>query len=138
MELAKGPGFSKDSWAPLADIVATDEFVRVGNFKEVMNWPEYVDFLTNWATASTWEGSFKRLTETPDLVILELEERSSVGDFSSVVNSVSVYEFDDAGKVSPSMSTCRWHSPKAPCSAVMRTSGSPNEFSFTPTGNDPP
>ena len=100
VELAKGPGFSKDSWAPLADIVATDEFVRVGNFKEVMNWPEYVDFLTNWATASTWEGSFKRLTETPDLVILELEERSSVGDFSSVVNSVSVYEFDDAGKVS--------------------------------------
>ncbi len=55
VELAKGPGFSKDSWAPLADIVATDEFVRVGNFKEVMNWPEYVDFLTNWATASTWE-----------------------------------------------------------------------------------
>ncbi|MBF0660429.1 hypothetical protein [Rhodococcus sp. (in: high G+C Gram-positive bacteria)] len=99
VDRAKQPGFTADSWSPLAELVATDEFVRVGNFKEVMNWSEYVDFLTNWASSAQWEGSFKRITETPDLVILELEERSSVGEFSNVVDSVSIYEFDDNGKI---------------------------------------
>jgi hypothetical protein len=96
---AKDPGFSAESWAPLAELVAVDEFERVGNFKEVMNWDEYVTFLTNWAPAAEWECSFKRITERANVVFLELEERSTMGDFSSVVNSVSVYEFDDAGKI---------------------------------------
>jgi hypothetical protein len=96
---AKQPGFSVESWAPLAELVAVDEFERVGNFKEVMNWREYVAFLTKWATSSEWECSFKRITETQNVVFLELEERSSVGGFTSVVNSVSVYEFDAAGKI---------------------------------------
>lgn len=99
VDRAKQPGFTADSWSPLAELIATDDFVRVGNFKEVMNWTEYVDFLTNWASSAQWEGSFKRITETPGAVFLELEERSSVGDFSSVVNSVSVYEFDDNEKI---------------------------------------
>jgi hypothetical protein len=79
--------------------VAVDEFDRVGPFKEVMDWNSYVTFLTNWAMSSDWEGSFKRITEFPDLVFLELEERSTVGNFSSVVNSLSVYEFNGAGKI---------------------------------------
>lgn len=96
---AKKPGFTVDSWAPLAELVAVEEFARVGAFKEVMRWADYVEFLTNWATASEWECSFKRLTETNDLVFLELEERSNVGDHSSVVNSLSVYEFTDDDKI---------------------------------------
>ena len=99
VDRAKEPGFTTANWAPLAELVATDEFVRVGNFKEVMNWTEYVDFLTGWASASQWEGLFKRVTEVGGLVFLELEERSSVGDFSNVVNSVSVYEFDESDKI---------------------------------------
>ena len=99
VDAAKRPGFSVDSWAPLAALVAIDEFERVGPFKEVMKWPEYVDFLTNWATSSEWECSFKRITETDGLVFLELEERSAVGDFSNVVNSLSVYEFDSTGLI---------------------------------------
>jgi hypothetical protein len=92
---AKKPGFSVDSWAPLAELLATDEFERVGAFKEVMTWSDYVNFLTNWAMSSEWECSFKRITESDGRVFLELEERSKVGDFSSVVNSLSVYEFTD-------------------------------------------
>ena len=37
---AKRPGFSAGSWAPLAELVAVDEFTRVGPFKEVMNWDD--------------------------------------------------------------------------------------------------
>lgn len=96
---AKQPGFSEASWAPLAAHADTARFERVGNFKEVMNWQEYVAFLTPWAMHCGWECSFKRVTEAPGLVILELEERSEAGGVTSTVNSVSVYEFDDAGKL---------------------------------------
>lgn len=96
---AKDPGFSVDSWAPLAELIAVDEFIRIGPFKEVMNWDEYVEFLTNWAKSSDWDCSFKRLTETADVAFLELEERSRIGDFSSVVNSASVYEFNADNKI---------------------------------------
>ncbi|MCT7662091.1 hypothetical protein [Mycobacterium deserti] len=96
---AKQPGFSVESWMPLAELIAVDEFVRIGPFKEVMNWAEYAEFLTNWAISADWDCSFQRITETPDLVFLELEERSRIGDFSSVVNTISVYEFDADDKV---------------------------------------
>lgn len=96
---AKRPGFSDASWAPLADVVAVDEFERVGNFLEVMRWSDYVSFLTKWAQSSTWECSFKRITEKQGVVFLELEERSKTGPHSSTVNSLSVYEFNQAGKL---------------------------------------
>ena len=96
---AKRPGFTVDSWAPLGELVAVEKFERVGPFKDVMQWPDYVGFLTNWATSSEWECSFKRITETEDLVFLELEERSTVNDYTSSVNSISVYDFDDTGKI---------------------------------------
>ncbi|BCI54315.1 hypothetical protein NIIDNTM18_35930 [Mycolicibacterium litorale] len=96
---AKDPEFSVESWAPLAELIAVDEFVRIGPFKEVMNWTEYVEFLTNWAKSSDWDCSFKRLTETADVAFLELEERSRIGDFSSVVNTASVYEFNADDKI---------------------------------------
>lgn len=99
VDSAKDSGFSVRSWEPLAELVAVDEFERVGNFKEVMNWEQYTDFLTNWASSSEWEGVFKRVTETPGLVFLELEERSSVGEFSNVVNSLAAFEFNEAGKI---------------------------------------
>lgn len=99
VDAAKLPGFSVESWAPLADMVAVDEFERVGNFKEVMSWNDYVTFLTQWAMSAEWECSFKRITESSDVVFLELEERSQAAGHRSVVNSTSVYEFNAAGKL---------------------------------------
>lgn len=32
-------------------------------------------------------------------MFLELEERSRIGEFDNVVNSLSVYEFTDAGRI---------------------------------------
>ena len=99
VDLAKQPGFSVHSWAPLAEHVAVAEFERVGNFKEVMNWQAYVGFLTQWAMSSEWECSFKRITQSGNVVFLELEERSRVGTHTSTVNSATVYEFNAAGKL---------------------------------------
>ncbi|CAA0127784.1 Uncharacterised protein [Mycolicibacterium vanbaalenii] len=99
VDAAKEPGFGVDGWAPLGDLVAVDEFVRVGNFKEVMNWQEYISFLTNWAASAEWGCSFKRISQVGEVVFLELEERSKVGTFESVVNSMSVYEFTADGRI---------------------------------------
>jgi hypothetical protein len=99
IDQAKQPGFSIESWAPLAALVDTDRFVRVGNFKEVMDWQDYIGFLTNWAPNAEWECSFKRITENGDTVLLELEERTDAGGFKSAVNSLSVYEFGPDGKI---------------------------------------
>ncbi len=99
VDAAKQPDFTVESWAPLAELIAVDGFVRVGPFKEVMNWAEYTEFLTNWAKSSDWDCSFRRVSEAGDVVFLELEERSRIGDFSSVVNTASVYEFNAADKI---------------------------------------
>ena len=99
VDRAKEPGFSVASWAPLAELVDTGAFERVGNFKEVMNWDDYVRFLTDWAKSSEWDCSFKRIAEAGHVVYLELEERAAFGDYRTVVNSASVYEFNPAGKI---------------------------------------
>lgn len=96
---SKQPGFAVDGWADLAALVNVEEFERVGNFLEVVNWHEYAEMLTNWAISSQWECSFKRVTEVGRTVFLELEERSAIGDQRSTVNSVSVYEFDDTSRI---------------------------------------
>jgi hypothetical protein len=96
---AKEPGFSTESWAPLAALVAVDDFERVGNFKEVMSWSDYIGFMTRWAPTAEWNGSFKRVTEHDGVVYLELEERLGSGENVSAVNSLTVYEFDRSGKI---------------------------------------
>ncbi|MFM6831435.1 MAG: hypothetical protein ACKOVA_14035 [Novosphingobium sp.] len=90
--------YSPDEWLGLRDFV-TDDFERVGNFKEVMTFDDMVRFLQAWAPTQHWEGSFKRVTEHDNVVWLELEERVGEGAEQSAVNSVSVYEFNEAGRI---------------------------------------
>jgi len=99
MVQSKESGFNRNSWAPLADLVDVEQFERIGNFKEVMDWKGYLDFLTSWAMGSEWECSFKRITELGNIVFLELEERARIDDFANVVDSISVYEFNEAEKI---------------------------------------
>jgi hypothetical protein len=90
--------YSPDEWLGLKDFVSED-FQRIGNFKEAMNIDDMIRFLQAWAPTQHWEGSFKRVTEQDKVVWLELEERIGEGDQQAAVNSVSVYEFDDAGRI---------------------------------------
>jgi hypothetical protein len=99
VEKAKQPGFTAAEWNPLEKLVAVDEFERVGAFLEVMNWQQYTGFVTQFARSSGWEGSFRRIHESNNVVYLELTERCTTGDRLDVVNSVSVYEFNAAGKI---------------------------------------
>jgi hypothetical protein len=97
---AKEPGFTAADWAPLAEFVATDDFERVGTWMEVMNWRQYAEFMTEWAKSSMgFDTTVRRVSELPGLVYLEIEERHTRPGGVAVVNSLSVYEFDDDGKI---------------------------------------
>jgi hypothetical protein len=96
---AKQPGFTRAGWAPLADLVATDEFVCVGNFRERVSWSQYEDLLTMWAKATEWDFIVRRVTEGDGYAILELAENAKYPDREETYNSVSVYEFNAAGKL---------------------------------------
>jgi hypothetical protein len=87
-------------WAPLAEFVAVDTFERVGTFLEVQNWQQYTEMLTHWASATeTFETTVRRISELPGLVYFEIEERHFRGGDAHVVNSMTVFEFDEDGKI---------------------------------------
>jgi len=89
-----------DDWAPLAEFVAVDDFERVGTFMEVQDWRQYTEMLTQWAASvDKFDTTVRRITEGPELVYFEIEERHFRGEIVNVVNSMTVFEFDQAGKI---------------------------------------
>jgi hypothetical protein len=87
-------------WVPLAEFVAVDEFERVGTFLEVQDWRRYTEMLTQWASATdSFETTVRRVSELPGLVYFEVEERHIRGGTVSVVNSMTAFGFNDAGKI---------------------------------------
>lgn len=93
------PNFSARDWAPLAALVDTANFERIGTFKEIVNWEEYVELLTKWAVRSSWDVKVRRITEQPGCVFLELAEFSSYQGSSDAIYSLSVYEFGEGRKL---------------------------------------
>lgn len=101
-KLKLGPLTDAD-WAPIESLVDTAAYQRVGVFMglkaEVIDWPTYRSYVTAYAAATTWEGTLRRITETPGRVILELEERNGFDGKTDVSNTVTIYEFDAAEKL---------------------------------------
>ena len=95
--------FSEADWAPMEEMVDTKNFVRLGVFSkpqsEVIDWPTYKKYVTQYAGATSWEGTLRRITETPGLVHLELEERNTRDGMMDVSNTVTIYRFNQAGKL---------------------------------------
>ena len=96
---AKEAGFADAAWAPLEAMVATEAFERIGIWREVMNWPQYVGFLTKFASAKGFESTVRRITETANLVFYEIEEHHIKDGRVNIVNSMNVFEFDDDGRI---------------------------------------
>jgi limonene-1,2-epoxide hydrolase len=96
---AKKPGFSQADWSPLAELVAVDEFERVGMWRDVMGWAEYIDMLTEFAKANDFDASGHRIAEAGGRVYFEREERHIKGETVHAVNVLSVYEFNDKGEI---------------------------------------
>jgi hypothetical protein len=87
-------------WTPLAEFVAVDDFERVGTFLERQNWNQYTEMLTSWASATkSFETTVKRISQIEALVYYEIEERHFRGDSVHIINSMTVFEFDENDKI---------------------------------------
>jgi hypothetical protein len=100
----KQSGSSDADWAQLEEIVDVRNFQRVGVFltnqAEVSNWQQYKGLITQYGGATAWEGTLRRITEVPGLVFLELEERNTRDGVTDISNTVTIYKFNDAVKLS--------------------------------------
>ena len=96
---AKDPGFGKASWAPLEELIAVDTFERIGILREVMDWSTYAEFLTKWAASKEFWTRVRRITERAPFVFYEAEEHHLTDGVETVINSMNVFEFDEAGKI---------------------------------------
>lgn len=100
VDAAKQPGFGESGWDELAALLDTENFERVGNDKVAMGWEVYRSLLTGWATTTDFWAEFRRVSEVGNLVFLELTEHNMpLGGAESVVNSLTSYEYDDAGRL---------------------------------------
>ena len=90
-----------EDWvAPLGEFIAVDRFERIGPFLDVQNFTQYTEMVNGWAQVTeAFETTVRRIAELPHRVYFEVEERHQVADNKIVVNSMSVFEFDEDGKV---------------------------------------
>ncbi|MEW9855132.1 hypothetical protein [Novosphingobium sp. M1R2S20] len=103
VEKAKNGPLTEADWQPIERLVNVDAYKRVGVFlgpqAEVIDWPTYRHYVSQYAAGSSWEGTLRHVTEQPGRVILELEERNSRDGLTDVSNTVTIYEFDQAEKL---------------------------------------
>ena len=100
-DAAKGGGTI--DWSAMETLVDTQGYERIGVFlkpeAEVIDWPTYKSYIGQFAAMVHWEGTLRHITEQGNRVILELEERNTVHGVRDVSNTVTIYEFTDAGKI---------------------------------------
>lgn len=91
---------SPESWAPMAQYLAVDEFKRVGAYLEELDYDAYCRFLTEWAAGGTrFEMTEFHSTEVGRSVFQEIEERHYRGDTFIRKNVIAVYRFNDDNKI---------------------------------------
>lgn len=89
-----------EDWAPLGSLIAIERFERIGTFLEVQDFQQYTEMLTGWAqSVDSFETTVRRVSELPQLVYFEVEERHFFGEDVLVVNSMTVFEFDADAKI---------------------------------------
>lgn len=102
-EKAKAGPLTDADWEPIERMVDVAAFVREGVFlgpvAEVIDWPTYRSYVTQYGGHTSWEGTLRNITETDGRVILELTERNTRGERTDVSNTVTIYEFTEAGKL---------------------------------------
>lgn len=103
VEKAKS-GLTDADWAEIESMVDIANFQRVGRFLtdkvETIDWPTYKGYISQYAGYTHWEGTLRRITEGPNVVIQELEERNTRDGVTDIANTVMIYAFNAAGKLS--------------------------------------
>jgi len=92
------PGFTRAGWDELARLVDTAAFVRVARHGEAMNWDETVELMHS-SIGGTKTYVLRGATEARGKVVLELEETVSHEGGQMVFDSVYIFTFDEAGRI---------------------------------------
>ena len=94
-------GLTDADWTEIERLVDTAAFERVGVFLtdkvEVIDWPTYKSYVTQYAGFTDWDGKLRRVTEGADVVVQELEERNTRGGETDIANTVTIFHFSPAG-----------------------------------------
>ena len=87
-------------WTALDSVVETAGFERIGPFHDIVDWNGYVEILTAWVNQSEgWDPVVRRISEAPDAVFMQCEEMISKEGSVFPFYSLSMYEFNDVGKI---------------------------------------
>lgn len=101
VERIKSGKFSDSDWAPMEELVDTENFNRQGVFTsantENFGWETYKAFVSEYGGSTDWEGTLRFIHEKDSQVVLGLEERNTRNGVTDVANTVTVYDFNDEG-----------------------------------------
>jgi hypothetical protein len=104
VEKIKQKTSTESDWARMEELVDVQNFRRVGvflaNTAETSTWSQYKNLVTQYGGMTHWEGTLRRITEVPGLVFLELEERNTRNGITDIANTVTIYKFNQANKLS--------------------------------------
>ena len=84
---------------PIADLIATDVFTRIGVFKDEADWPLCLEKYVQFAGTSLWKGKLRFINAVGNIVFQELEETVTRPHGENVIYTMSVFEFNDEDKV---------------------------------------
>jgi hypothetical protein len=103
VEKLKRAGLTDADWQGIEALVDVPNFKRVGVFLtekvETIDWKTYRGYITQYGAMTDWEGTLRRITEGPNVVIQELEERNTREGVTDIANTVMIYAFNAAGKI---------------------------------------
>jgi hypothetical protein len=92
------PAFTFACWDELAELVDTERFVRVSRHGEAMDWTEAVALMQG-VVGVPKHYTLRAATETGDRVILEMAERTTRDGAPYPFDSVYIFSFDPAGRI---------------------------------------
>ena len=84
---------------PIAELVATDDFHRIGVFKDEADWPLCLQKYVQFAGTSLWSGKLRYINCVGNIVFQELEETITRPHGKNVIYTMSVFEFNEEDKV---------------------------------------
>lgn len=84
---------------PIAELVATNEFSRIGIYKDEADWPLCLEKYVKFAGTSRWTGKLRYINTVGNFVFQELEETITRPQGENVIYTMSVYEFNAEDKV---------------------------------------
>jgi hypothetical protein len=84
---------------PIAALVAPENFLRIGVFKDEAAWPLCLEKYVKFAGTSLWSGKLRYINSVDNTVFQELEETVTRPHGKNVIYTMSVFEFNDDDKV---------------------------------------